>query len=260
MLLEILVGALVGLLVGMSGLGGPMLFVPLIILLFKYKTAEAVGISLAFITITKIVALIGHQKQRNINFHVAKYLLIGSLPVSIIISFIINALNRNPAKAEKLNTALMLIIGAMLIIFSGLFLIESTLKYKKRKRHLRLSQGQKRLAVGVGTLVGADIGATSVGSGSIIALILALVFKVKSIEIVGTDLFITMVVSGLSGLIYLLNGAATIATVLPFLIGSIPLAIIGTRLSGIATGKPLRVLISLVVFAGGMTLLYNTLA
>ncbi len=260
MLLEILIGAVVGLLVGMSGLGGPMLFVPLIILLFKYKTAEAVGIALSFITLTKLVALVGHYKEKNINFHIAKYFLIGSLPASIIVSHLINNLHRNPVKAEKLDMALMLIIGVALIIFSGLFLLESTLNYHKRQRQLRFTQEQKLLAIAIGVLIGMDIGATSIGAASILALFMALTFKVKSVEIVGTDIFITMIVSGLSGFVYLLHGAVTLGAVIPFLIGSIPLALIGTRLSHLAKGKPLRALISLIVFAGGMMLLYNTFA
>ena len=260
MLPEILVGAFIGLLVGMSGLGGPMLFVPLIILLFKYPTTEAVGIALVFITITKLVALIGHYQKGNVNFHIAKYFLMGSLPASIIVSFTINLLNKNPVKGENLNTTLITIIGVVLLLFSGLFLLESTLHYQKRKRRLKLTHEQKVLAIAVGVLVGMDIGATSIGAASILALFMALAFKVKSVEIVGTDLFITMVVSGLSGLVYFFHGVVDLGTVVPFLIGSVPLAILGTRLSGFAKGKPLRVLISLMVFAGGVVLLHTSLA
>ncbi len=260
MLLEILVGAVIGLLVGMSGLGGPMLFVPLLILFFGYKPTMAVGIALTFITVTKAAALIEHCRKGNVNFHIAKYFLIGSLPIGLIVSYVINLLNKNPVKGELLNEFLLSVIGMMLVLFSFFFFFETVFNYKKRVRGLRLSKDQKSLAIITGVFAGALIAATSIGAASLVALVLALLFRVKSNEIVGTDIFITMVVSGLSGLVYLFHGTVVLGDVYPFLIGSVPLAIIGTRFTELAKGKPLRVLISTIVFAGGMVLLYSIFA
>lgn len=260
MLLEILVGAVVGLLVGMSGLGGPMLFMPLLVLAFGYSLTGAVPVSLAVITVTQAAALLGHYTRHHVNLGVAKYFIIGSIPSSIAVSQAMNMLARYPELAERLNTRLTIAVGLLLLFFSAIYLFEALAAYRRGRSEVRLGRREKGLAMCLGLLAGALVASTSVAGGSIITLCLAIGLRMRSIEAVGTSLFIVLAMSALSTLIYLAHGAVPFSVVGMFLLGSVPCAILGTRLSDRVAGRPLRVIISLIVFAGGMMLLYSAFA
>lgn len=260
MLPEILVGAGVGLLVGISGLGGPMLFLPLLVLAFGYTLTGAVPISLAFIAVTQGVSLFGHYARRHVNMGVAKYFILGSIPSSIAVSQAMNLLADNPSTLERLDISLTIAVGLLLLFFSAIYLFEALAAYRRGRSGICLGKREKRLALGLGLLSGALVASTSVAGASIITICLAIGLRMRSIEVVGTGLLVTAIMSALSTLVYLAHGAVPFSIVGMFLLGSVPAALLGTRLSDRVAGRPLRVIISLIVFAGGMMLLYNALA
>ncbi len=257
MLPEILVGASVGLLVGMAGLGGPMLFLPLLVLAFGYSLTGAVPISLAVITVTQGIALLGHYARRHVNLGVAKYFIIGSVPSSIAVSQAMNLLAANPSTLERLDLSLTIAVGLLLLFFSAIYLLQALAAYRPGRGGIRLGRREKGLALGLGLLVGGVVASTSMAGGSIITLFLVIGLRMRSIKAVGTSLSIVLPMSALSTLVYLAHGAVPFSVAGMFLLGSVPAALLGTMLSDRVAGKPLRVIISLIVFAGGMMLLYN---
>ncbi len=257
MLPEIALGAVIGLLVGIAGLGGPMLFVPALVLLFGYSLTEAVPVSLAFIAVTQGVSLFGHYARRHVNLGVAKYFIMGSIPSSIAVSQLMNLLARNPSTLERLDISLTILVGLLLVFFSAMYLFDALFAYKHGQKELILAGKQRLTATALGFLAGAFVASTSVGAASIVALSLAIGLRMRSIEVVGTGLIVTATMSALSAAVYLAHGAVPLPLVGMFLAGSVPCAILGTQLSDAFTGRPLRVIISLIVFIGGMSLLWS---
>ena len=257
MIPEIAVGAVIGLLVGTTGLGGPVLFVPALVLLMGYSLTEAVPISLAFIAVTQGVSLFGHYARRHVNMGVAKYFILGSIPSSIAVSQLMNLLARNPRTLERLDLSLTILVGLLLVLFSAITLFDALFAYRRGQKELVLTGNQRLTAAGLGLLAGALVASTSVGAASIVALSLAVGLRMRSIEVVGTGLIVTATMSALSAVVYLAHGAVPLLTVGMFLAGAVPCALLGTRLSDRVAGRPLRIIISLIVFTGGMSLLWS---
>lgn len=257
MLPELAVGAVIGLLVGIAGLGGPMLFVPALVLLFGYSLTEAVPVSLAFIAVTQGVSLFGHYARRHVNLGVAKYFILGSVPSSLAVSQLMNLLARDPSTLERLDLSLTILVGLLLVFFSALYLFDALVAYRRGVEGLVLTGRQRLTAALLGLIAGALVASTSVGAASIVALSLAVGLRMRSIEVVGTGLVVTASMSALSAAVYLAHGAVPLQTVGMFLIGAVPSALLGTQLSDAFAGRPLRVIISLIVFIGGMSLLWS---
>ncbi len=255
--LLIVFGFGVGILVGMTGMGGGSLMTPLLVLLFGFKPTVAVGSDIAYQAITKSVGGWRHLRLRTVNLGVAKWLALGSVPGAVSGVYVIKALER--AWGSDVETFTLIALGAVLAFTGGFTLIRSLLAGPPREdgedRHIDLTKLSRLLAVLVGLSTGFVIGITSAGSGTMIAVALLAIFRMSPRHVVGTDVFHAAILLWAAGLAHWAGGNVEWALVGMLLIGSVPGVMIGARFSVKVPIAALRtVLGAVLVLSGAATL------
>src|SRR4051812_44072266 len=168
------VGLVVGTLVGFTGMGGGTLTTPLLIL-FGLPPVKAIGSDLLYSAITKTVGSASHARQRNVNWRVALWLAVGSVPASVLGVFTVSRIET--AMGGGSQALLQELLGGMLIV-AGLVIVGRIVFAGRLRRTLvgdaPLDLGGRRrgLAVAIGAVGGFGVGLTSIGSGTLFAIVL----------------------------------------------------------------------------------------
>ncbi|MDD4950720.1 sulfite exporter TauE/SafE family protein [Sulfuricurvum sp.] len=252
----ILAGALTGLLVGLSGVGGGALMTPLLLLFFGVAPMSAVGTDLWFAAITKIFATRVHNKHGLIDWQVVKRLWIGSLSASTLT---ILWMKVHPIDDSSVEFLKMTIALAVLITAAGMF-FQKPLHALGRK--LRTTDGehfkkfQAPLTIMAGALLGFLVSLTSVGAGALGAVFLAYLYPLRLTpsRLIATDIVHAIPLAIFAGIGHLLIGNVNFGLLGTLLIGSIPAVIIGAMLSSRLSNVVLRVILSFVLLAIGIKL------
>lgn len=252
-------GFVVGALVGLTGVGGGALMTPLLILVFGVRPTLAVGTDLAYAAITKIVGSVQYMRRGQVNFPYVRWLAAGSVPGSILsVTWLSPWLTARGVDIEHLTARG---LGVMLVLVAVLTLAERWL-YTGRLRDSALIRShaiQRRwkeviLVVG-GLFIGAGVGLTSVGSGSILMAILLLVSELDLLVLIGTDIVHATILVLAAGTTHWLHGNVEWPLVLSLLLGSVPGVWAGARLSQVLPREPLRIGMGLLLGATGVKLL-----
>jgi uncharacterized protein len=248
----ILMGFIVGCLVGMTGVGGASLLTPILVL-WGINPAIAIGTDFAYNTVTKLFSAIQHIRQKTVNFQLVKYLAIGSLPAAVAANIIFYSF-----LSDQYNEDLIVyVLGFVLITVSVISLIQLFFipnpnnSWKSKPLH------EKRFfTIMSGMFIGAIVGITSIGSGSLFALLILCFYNIKSSELVGTDITHAFFLVFVSGLLMAGMGHIDYPLVGNLLCGSIPGAIIGSKLTTKIPQKVTRILIvSIILISGTMLVL-----
>jgi uncharacterized protein len=246
----------VGLLVGMTGIGGGSLMTPLLILVFGIKPVTAVGTDLAYAAVTKTVGGYRHFRQGTVDVALSTWMAMGSVPAAIAGVYVVEALQR--AHGDDFDH-LMLTILAIALLFTGLATFARALFFKRqqdRERHSAdLSARNKVAAVALGLFVGFVLGLTSAGSGALIAVGLILVFRLVPTRVVGTDVFHAGILLWAAATAHVVAGNVDFGTAGTILIGSIPGVWIGSRWSVRVPTAVLRTMLAVVLTGSGLGLL-----
>ncbi|MFC7394409.1 sulfite exporter TauE/SafE family protein [Scopulibacillus cellulosilyticus] len=249
----IIIGFIVGGLVGLTGVGGASLLTPFLIFLGINPTI-AIGTDFAYNTITKMFAAFQHVKQKTVDLKLVKYLAFGSLPAAVIANLIFYFF-LSDYYSEKL---IVLFLGIVLIVVSLTALVQLVF-FREINSPWRLKpiREKRNITIIAGMVIGAVVGITSVGAGSLFALFILFFYNRKSSEVVGTDIvhaFFLVLVTGL-----LMAGYGHINYVLTgnLLIGSIPGTIIASKLTKKIPSSIIRVLIVIIILFSGIKLIMN---
>ena len=180
-------GFLVGLLVGLTGVGGGSLMTPLLVLLFGVHPATAVGTDLLFAASTKTVGTLVHGFARNIDWRIVGLLATGSVPATAVV---LAGLSRFDLDAVSLRHVLHVALGVVLLITSAFLLLARQLHEHYAKRVDRLpDRSVRNLTVLLGVVMGALVTLTSVGAGAIgVTVLLFLHPKIPIARVVGSDI------------------------------------------------------------------------
>ncbi len=268
-----IVGLLIGLLVGLTGMGGGSLLAPIMILFFRIPPVWAVGTDIAYSTVTKAVGSIVHIRQKNVNFKIALWLACGSVPATLLsvglvqylrkyYSSVINGIILHALGFTLITVAVLLVIKPFVMNF-----MEQRSQEKQKQAALRgetvsnkpgrwEQYGRPVVIALVGAVVGFLVGLTSVGSGTLIIVSLAFLFpKLGPKELVGTDIFqaFMLLASGVIG--YLMAGTINWTLVLLLLIGSLPGVFIGSKLSKYIPDRFMRPVLATVLAISGLKLI-----
>lgn len=268
-----LVGLLIGLLVGLTGMGGGSLLAPIMILFFRMPPVWAVGTDIAYSTITKAVGSIVHMRQKTVNLQIALWLACGSVPSTLLSVGLVHYLHIY--YRDVINGLIMHILGITLLTVATLLVIKPFIMKGVERRNLErqkqavlseenMTQSADRwekryrplLTMVVGAVVGFLVGLTSVGSGTLIIVSLAFLFpKLGPRELVGTDIFqaFLLLASGVIG--YLLSGTINWLMVFLLLAGSLPGVFLGSKLSKYIPDMVMRPLLASVLALSGWKLL-----
>jgi uncharacterized membrane protein YfcA len=226
--LVIVFGLGVGVLIGLTGIGGGSLMTPLLILFAGVQPVVAIGTDLAYGAITKTLGGWRHLRSGTVDLGVSKWLALGSVPGSIAGVLIVDALHDRYGDGFD-STLLGLVAGALFIV--AFSVLGRALFGVPRERHtVPLSAGAKASAAGIGLVLGVVLGMTSVGSGALVGLALIVVFRLTPHRVVGTDVFHAALMLWAAGLAHLLVGNVDLTLMANILAGSLPGVWLGTAL------------------------------
>ena len=223
-LLVIAFGLGVGILVGMTGIGGGAIMTPLLVLFLNTPPVIAVGTDLAYGAVTKTVGGIKHWRQQTIDFAISGWMALGSVPAAIGGTYVVHALERQLGRAVF--DGLMLYVLAGAIGFTGAVTLVRAIFLKhliaRERETVRMQARHKVAAVLLGLSVGFVLGITSAGSGSLIALGLILFFRLTPYRVVGTDIFHAALLLWAAAAAHIVAGNVDYRLAGTILIGSVP--------------------------------------
>ena len=260
-----LFGLLVGFLVGLTGVGGGSLMTPFLVLTMGVPAPTAVGTDLVYATVTKVVGSVQHYRQRSVNLQVAVFLGLGSLPANLLgvatLEWIKASYDEEAVRSIMITiiAATLVLVGASLI-FRTFFMRESMGQNGGDKPlwdgFSKMTRKRRRYTVLFGAMGGYLVGLTSIGSGSIMAIILLLLYPLAPAVVVGTDIAHATVLSLVTGLAHASQGNVDWGLAGTLLLGSVPGVLVGSRVAPYIPGKPLRAILAcMLIFVGARLLL-----
>lgn len=249
-----LAGALVGLLVGMTGVGGGSLMTPLLVLAFGFAPTTAVGTDLLFASITKTVGGAVHGQRGTVDWKIVRRLATGSLPGAVATLLVLNALGKPEASTQHLISNVL-----------GLTLVATALAVMFRTRIVRWATRRFGTAdwkhrdiwtVVLGLILGILVTVSSVGAGAIGVTALIILYPGMPVaRIVGSDIAHAVPLTLVAGLGHWLIGSVNAELLLSLLVGSIPAIVVGSLIGSRSSDRVLRPLLALVLVAVGVKLL-----
>ena len=258
-----LFGLLVGFLVGLTGVGGGSLMTPFLIGVLGVPAPTAIGTDMVYATATKMVGSVQHYRQRSVNLEVALFLGMGSIPASRLgvqtLEWIKGNYDGETVKGIMVTiiAATLILVGASLIFKS--FLPESWVKSRRIAWDGESSMSLKRRVFTIlfGAAAGYLVGLTSIGSGSVMAVILLLLYPLAPAVVVGTDIAHATVLSLVTGVAHLWHGNVDLGLAGTLLVGSIPGVLIGSRMAPWLPARPLTIVLAvMLVFVGSRQLFF----
>jgi uncharacterized membrane protein YfcA len=243
-----LAGLGVGILVGMTGMGGGSLMTPILILLFGFNAKVAVGTDILHGAVFKSFGAVRHRMLGTVHARLALWMLIGSAPLSLLGVEVANSVGGHSM------TTLQKLVGGALILGGGGFLAKTFIAGHADDAPFILSTRDKALAIGIGAFGGFIVGLTSVGSGTFFGLAMLFSYPLTASKMVGTDMFHAAVLLWVAGTSHLLHGDVDKHAMAWLLVGSIPGVLIGSNLSIKVPERSLRVVFGIVLVLSGIKL------
>jgi uncharacterized membrane protein YfcA len=223
-----LTGLGLGLIVGLTGVGGGSLMTPILIVVFGFNPSNAVGTDIFHGAIFKSFGALRHRRLHTVHGHLAFWLFAGSGPLAIAGVVVSYLLQNQIASAEKI---LGYAIGVALIGGGAGFLAKSFVKrgVQPSEGPFIMSRRDKLIALCTGAVFGFIVGLTSVGSGTYFGLMMVLVYPLTMPRIVGTDIFHAAALLWVAGVGHLIIGDVDLHATAWLLIGSVPGILISSR-------------------------------
>jgi len=241
-------GLLIGILVGMTGMGGGSLMTPMLILLFGFNPKTAVGTDILHGAVFKSFGAWRHRTLGNVHVPLAMWMLLGSAPLSLVGVQIASSFS------DATTSTMSKVVGGALIVGGIGFAIKTFLHGYTGDAALHLDSRQKAIAVTIGATCGFVVGLTSVGSGTFFGLAMLVLFPLTAQRIVGTDMLHAALLLWVAGAGHLLHGNVDLHAMAWLLVGSIPGVLIGSHLSIRVPDRALRVVFAFVLVLSGIKL------
>lgn len=249
-----LAGLLVGLTVGVTGMGGGALMTPILVLLFGVDPLAAVSTDVVASLVMKPIGGTVHARRGTVHTGIVKWLALGSVPAAFAGVLLLKALGGG----EQLSARLTTLLGVTLVIAAAAMTVRVVLSAHRQWATLPPADVSVRrgLTLGVGVVGGLVVGMTSVGSGSLmIVLLLSLYPRLSSSSLVGTDLVQAIPLVAAAALGHVLFGDLRLGLTAALLIGAVPGVYLGARVSAKAPDAVIRPLLVAVLIASALKLL-----
>lgn len=252
-----LAGLVVGFTVGLTGMGGGALSTPLLVIVFGVQPLAAVSSDLVAAVVMKPVGGVVHLRSGTVRRDIVKWLVIGSVPAAFSGALLLRALGQGSREQHFIEIAL------GLALLAGSTAITARLLFAKPRAAsgepggpAAISRRRIILTVLVGIGGGLIVGVTSVGSGSLIVILLMAIYpRLSTAELVGTDLVQAVPLVGAAAFGHLLFGDFRLGLTTSLLIGSIPGVYVGARLSSRANTPFIRPALAVVLLLSGSKML-----
>jgi uncharacterized protein len=250
-LIKILVGFGVGALIGMTGLGGGVLLLPILIFGLGVPPIRAVGSDALFNFVTKIGASIVHLRKGTVRRKIVLALAAGSAPGSFLgVSYLIHLRN---IYGNGVNHFITVAVGVLLICIPTFLFFQKNIEYRAASRPPTMKSFAWMWLIGL--IAGFLVGITSVGSGSIVMMMLLLFYSFQPTIMVGTDIVHALILTGVTSLLHFRMHNVDMNLVGALLIGSIPGGLVGSYLSTRVPVPWLRRILCAVLLATGTRML-----
>lgn len=255
---HILAGFIVGLLVGLTGVGGGSLMTPILLIFFHQPAAVAVGTDLLYASITKSAGIFAHGKLGNIDWRIVRLLALGSVPASIITTIFLAKMDITSDSAV-LTIKFWLGIALMLTALSVIF--RNQLASFSKNGHWVPPAYAPALTILLGIVLGFLVTLTSVGAGALgVTALLILYPKTSITKIVGTDVAHAVPLTLVAGLGHVSLGTVDYSLLGTLLIGSIPGIWIGSHLSAKVAEHWIRLILALILVYVGQKLAFPAMS
>jgi len=247
-------GLVVGILVGLSGIGGGSLMMPILVLLFRVSPLVAVGTDLAYSVPTKILGAFVHQRQHTVNLKLVLLLCIGGIPGAIIGIVSLSYLKAH-VSLDELNSLLRHVIGVLLIAIA-LTIVGMQLLTRHRPADSIPLRPHAPIVIVVAAVVGFLVSVTSIGAGSITLTALIMILpRMRLQDLVGSDIAFAAIIVPIAALGHFNLGSVNVPMTLSLLVGSLPGVFIGSRLCASLPVQYLRPALAGVMALAGTRLL-----
>ncbi len=253
----------IGIVVGLTGMGGGALMTPVLVLFFGVPPLAAVSSDLVASAVMKPVGSIVHLRNGTVRLDLVKWLCVGSVPAAFAGAWIVSVLHG----AAGVDTAIKTALGVALIVAAAGLFVRAYLRLAERARDRR---GQRPAdpagppdvtlrplpTVAIGVIGGVVVGMTSVGSGSLIIIALMFLYPtLRASALVGTDLVQAVPLVAAAAVGHLIFGDFELSVTGALLVGSVPGAYIGAQLSSRLPGALIRRALAFVLLASALKLL-----
>ena len=252
-------GFLVGLIVGVTGVGGGSLMTPLLVLLFGVSPATAVGTDLLYASLTKTLGGWVHSRRGTVDWKIVGLLSLGSLPAAVITIALLKYMALDKKTLSGLVTGVLSV--ALILTAAALLLKDRIRQIGRRKDGMVFELHHSHLPAATiitGALVGTMVTISSVGAGALGMVVLLFLYpRHAPVKLVGTDIAHAVPLTAVAGMGHLALGTVDLVLLGSLLLGSLPGIYIGSHLSAKVPEKVLRpVLATMLLIIGTRMVLY----
>lgn len=247
-MLEVTLGFLIALAVGITGVGAGSITAPMLILMLGLPAPVAVGTALIFGALIKVVAMPSYVLRKQVDFQILGWLLLGGLPGALIGSVLLGRLKGYHAGA------IYFVLGATIMVSAGVNLWRIL-----RGRGTTGDIDKRRWLPAIALPIGAEVGFSSAGAGALGSLVLLGLTKLPPARVVGTDMLFGFALSLVGGGFQFSSGNYDSALLTRLLIGGFAGVLIGANISAWMPARPLRLALSLWLVSLGGQLCWRAL-
>ena len=244
---------MIGLLVGMTGAGGGALMTPMLILLFGVTPASAISSDLVAAVVMRPFGAAVHLRARTVNLKMVRWVVLGSVPAAFLGAYLLHLMGDSKSAQKNIEMAL----GAALIVGASAMVVRLALDWRggtnRRVASIRELRVRPLGTIAIGIVGGLIVGMTSVGSGSLmIVLLLFLYPTIGANQLVGTDLTQAVPLTLAAAIGALIFGHVEFGITASLIIGSVPAVLVGSLISSRVPDRYVRPVIAFVIFASGL--------
>jgi uncharacterized membrane protein YfcA len=248
----VLGSAVVGALVGMTGAGGGALMTPMLILMFSVKPSTAISSDLVAAVLMRPFGAAVHLKKGTVNLRLVGWMCLGSVPMAFLGAYLLHLIGPTKSAQTHIEQAL----GAALLIGAAAMVLRMILDRRGGGVQSTEVHGitlRPAVTVLIGMVGGIIVGLTSVGSGSLMIVLLLFAYPALGAKkLVGTDLTQAVPLTLAAALGALMFGHVDIPVTASIAVGSVPAVLLGSLFSSRAPDRLIRPVITFVIFASGL--------
>jgi uncharacterized protein len=249
----VLTGLLIGMLVGVTGMGGGSLMTPLLVILFGYSPSVAIGSDLLHGAVFKTVGAVRHRRLGTVQARLSGWMFLGSGPMSLV--GVATGAWLKSRYGDGVQSVQGVVLGVALVAGGLGLLAKSLLRFREEPNDaFVLTRRDRVAAVLIGLGGGYVVGLTSVGSGVFFGLTMLIVFPLRSSKVVGTDIFHAAALLWVAGFGHYVAGNVDLHIVGWLLVGSIPGVLLSSGLTVKLPDRLLRAALAITLLASGIKL------
>ena len=248
----VLGSAIIGFLVGLTGAGGGALMTPMLILLFGVTPSAAISSDLVAAVVMRPFGAAVHLRKGTVNHRLVGFMVLGSVPMAFLGAYLLHLMGSGKAAQEKIE----IVLGAALLVGAGAMVLRYALDHRDGQSRIGIVHDvdvKPLRTVAIGMIGGLIVGMTSVGSGSLMIVMLLFLYPMLGAnQLVGTDLTQAVPLTLAAALGALAFGHVEFGVTASLIIGSVPAVLVGSLLSSSAPDRYIRPAITFVVAASGL--------